>query len=111
MMLNSILLIAGIVLLVAAFGLYVLPKFILGKKNEETGKTKGFIPLWFAGVMLCAGLVGVFSNGLIYYAEGGYNYFVQYPTGHQIGEVNPGYHFKFWGTAEPSRQQELPKDG
>ena len=32
---------------------------------------------------------------MFYYAEAGYSYLVQYPTGKQIAETTPGYHFKF----------------
>lgn len=91
-MLNSILILIGVFSLIATIGLYVIPKFIFGNKPV--------IPLAAALVLLAVGFAGIFSNGAIYYAEPGYNYLVQYPNGTQIGEVTPGYHLKWWGTAE-----------
>jgi regulator of protease activity HflC (stomatin/prohibitin superfamily) len=76
-----------------------------GPSHNDAGKKikpgLGLVPAIVLGVV---GLVTMFSQGAVYYAEPGYNYLVQYPDGTQVGEVTPGYHFKFWGTYEPFKK-------
>lgn len=61
------------------------------------GKVK--IKLMIAG--LVAGIVLVTLSGALFYAEAGYQYMVQYPTGKQVHVSKPGYNLKLWGDVLP----------
>ena len=114
-MLSTVFLLAGILIILASVAGYVIPKvvteFRIREARQYNGasvdtsslKVKG-LPLVVALPLLLIGFATMFSQGAVYYAEPGFNYLVQYPTGKQIGEVTPGYHAKFWGTYEPFKK-------
>ncbi|MFA0964787.1 SPFH domain-containing protein [Roseivirga sp. BDSF3-8] len=62
------------------------------------------LPWKTSGVFFLAGVFFFSANGLLFYSEPGYSYLVQYPTGTQIAELQPGLHFKFWGQAVPFKK-------
>lgn len=84
---GALLLIGGIVLI------------FLGRNSQNQ------ILAWFdVTKSLLVSLVGIILislNGMFFYAEAGYGYLVQYPTGTQIAELKPGYHLKWWGEVVP----------
>jgi hypothetical protein len=105
-MIGLVLMIVGILIMVGAVAACVVPKMTYtGPSHNENGKKVkpglGIIPAVVLGLI---GLVIMFSQGAVYYAEPGFNYLVQYPTGHQVGETTPGYHAKYWGTYEPFKK-------
>lgn len=51
---------------------------------------------WSVGTV--AGLLALVLSGSFFYAEPGYSYLVQYPTGTQIAVTTPGYHIYWYGT-------------
>ena len=84
----------GVLLLIGGIAL-----IFLGRKSENPALA------WFdVTKSLLVSLIGVVLislNGLFFYAEAGFAYLVQYPTGTQIAELRPGYHLKWWGEVVP----------
>lgn len=91
-MLSSIFLILGLVLIAIGVGHIVVPQ--LRNRNLGTGsKTK-----WVRAIVISAvGVLVMFLDGAVFYAQAGYGYLVQYPTGTQTTVLDPGYHAKWWG--------------
>jgi len=92
-MLGTLFIVAGVLIICASIGW-----FALGKK---VGKERKLISL----ISGCS--VGVFmslTNSIMFYAEPGYSYLVQYPTGTQISVTDPGYHFRFFGNLIPIKK-------
>jgi len=84
-------------LLIVLIGLFLIIGFAVLKfvimplqKKKLSWKT------WAAGT--CAGLISLVLSGSFFYAEPGYSYLVQYPTGTQIAVTTPGYHMYWYGT-------------
>ncbi|MEJ2200246.1 MAG: SPFH domain-containing protein [Desulfuromonadaceae bacterium] len=117
-MLNFIFTLAGLLIIGGAFIGFLAPPFIANKRFRETEKAwqasgtgeppspPGRVGLTLTSAILIGlgGICVMTMNGAVYYAEPGYNYLVQYPTGTQIGETTPGYHFKWWGSAIPFKK-------
>jgi regulator of protease activity HflC (stomatin/prohibitin superfamily) len=117
-MLSFALTIVGLLVMVAGIAGYFVPKVFAAKRNSEAMQAwryngsngtpptpeKAGLPMYAGLALLALGLCLMFGNGAFYYAEPGYNYLVQYPTGTQLGETAPGYHLKWWGTAEPFKK-------
>ena len=117
-MLNFIFSLAGLLIICGAVAGYLIPSVIVNKRHRKAMKLwresgtgdapvrpgRAGLSLWLALCIALAGICVMLMNGAIYYAEPGFNYLVQYPTGTQIGETTPGYHFKFWGSAIPFKK-------
>ena len=101
-MIGLVLFIVGVLIVVGALAWCIVPKLDGPEYNEDTGKKikqgLGYIP---TALLAIVGLIVMFSQGAVYYAEPGFNYLVQYPNGTQVGETTPGYHLKYWGSATP----------
>lgn len=116
-MLNFIFTLVGLLILCGAVAGYVIPATVANRRHRKAQKraleagseppartARAGLSLWAAACIALAGIGVMLMNGAIYYAEPGFNYLVQYPTGTQIGETTPGYHFKFWGSAIPFKK-------
>lgn len=118
-MLSFIFTLAGLLVLGGAFAGYLVPRVVSNLRHRDAEKHwresgEGEAPpvqpegaglsLWAAVSMGIIGICVMTLNGAVYYAEPGYNYLVQYPTGTQIGETTPGYHLKWWGSAIPFKK-------
>lgn len=115
-MFGMILFVIGMIILVGSVAWCALPKVTYRGDRYERNKDGqylkdkkgnkipvklglGYVPAVIFGFI---GLfIAFFVHGAFYYAEPGYNYLVQYPTGTQVGETTPGYHLKYWGSATP----------
>lgn len=86
---KTMIIIIGILLI---FGIS-LAKFII---YPIWGKEPLSIKTW--GITTIAGILCLLISGSFYYAEPGYSYLVQYPWGTQKADLNPGYHFYWYGT-------------
>ena len=76
-----------IVMIIATVVRFVMPAVL--KKSTISSKT-------YAVVMIISVLTMI-SGGLFFYAEPGHSYLVQYPWGTQVAELDPGYHFYWYG--------------
>lgn len=119
-MLGTIFTIIGLVIIIASLAGYIVPKVMTEVRRKDLISTRRYqgndsviekseyavkgLPLIAAIILFGLGIVTMFAQGAVYYAEPGYSYLVQYPTGTQVGETSPGYHFKYWGTAEPFKK-------
>ncbi|MGB5926562.1 MAG: SPFH domain-containing protein, partial [Cyclobacteriaceae bacterium] len=83
----------GCIALAIAVGLLILSS----RQNKS-------LPWKTSGIFTLTALIFFSANGLLFYSEPGYSYLVQYPTGRQIAELEPGLHFKFWGQAVPFKK-------
>jgi len=117
-MLSFIFTLAGLLIIGGASAGYLVPPVVANLRHREAQKLwresgegeapvrpeRSGLSLVTAIVIGVVGLGVMLMNGAVYYAEPGYNYLVQYPTGKQIGELTPGYHFKWWGSAIPFKK-------
>lgn len=118
-MLNFIFTLAGLLIIAAAVIGYIAPRVIANLRHREARKLwqqngdpsaplpepkAAGLSLPVAVIIGLAGMCVMMLNGAVYYAEPGYSYLVQYPTGRQIGETTPGYHLKWWGSAIPFKK-------
>lgn len=76
----------------AIIGLFAALKFVIQPIRKKPFSWKAL----FAGIT--TGLVVLILSGSFFYAEPGYSYLVQYPTGTQVSVLTPGYHFYWYGT-------------
>ena len=102
-MIGLVLLIVGVLIGAGSLAWCIIPKVAYEGPSTDDHDKKikvglGYVPALFGLVL---GLLLMFSQGAVYYAEPGFNYLVQYPTGKQLVETTPGYHMKFWGSATP----------
>lgn len=80
----------GILLIVAAIGIYVASKALKGSD------VPGFLTNWTGKRSIIIGLVGVLlmmSTSMFFYAKPGYQYFIVGPTGHKTAVMSEGYKF------------------
>jgi hypothetical protein len=107
-MIGSALWIIGLIVMLGSIGACVIPKVVghMGAYDAvaKAQASKKGLSILKAIVGFSFGFLIMFSQGAVYYAEPGYNYLVQYPTGTQVGETSPGYHLKWWGTQEPFKK-------
>ncbi len=91
-MLGSIFTLIGVLLLIAAVGLFFV------KKPATPGTRPTSVVSLKTNIILGAfGLFAILFNGLFFYAEPGMSYLVQYPTGTQVAVLDPGYSLKLYG--------------
>ena len=99
-MIGLVLFIVGVLFIAGSLAWCIVPKVVNGVEYDVNDKKikqgLGYIP---TVVLSLFGLLLMFSQGAVYYAEPGFNYLVQYPNGTQVGETTPGYHLKYWGSA------------
>jgi len=69
-----------------------------GEDEPPVHPERSGMALW-AALISFVGIRVTMLDGMVYYAEPGYNDLVQYPTGTRIGETTPGFHFNWWGSA------------
>ena len=101
-MLGLTLFIVGLLLVAGALAWCFIPKLGRAERDDEGNVIKkglGYVPTGF--IVIIGLFITFFLQGAFYYAEPGYSYLVQYPTGTQVGETTPGYHMKYWGSYEP----------
>ncbi|TDX51631.1 SPFH domain-containing protein [Orenia marismortui] len=93
-MLNNLFMFIGSLLIIGGLG--------MGLSNYLSREKKfSIIVAVFLAVL---GIVFLFFDGTYFYAEPGYSYLVQYPTGRQVAVTQPGYHMKWWGNLIPFRK-------
>lgn len=80
--------------IMAVLGLMILFSSI-GLKIAKLLKIKVMLVGIIAGISL------ITLSGALFYAEAGYQYMVQYPTGKQVHISKPGYNLKLWGDVLP----------
>jgi len=118
-MLSFVFTLAGLLIICGAIAGYVVLPYVANsryKQAERQWRESGGdddppvkpinpgLSIWPAIAIGVFGICVMMLNSAVYYAEPGYNYLVQYPTGRQIGETTPGYHVKFWGSAIPFKK-------
>lgn len=54
--------------------------------------------------LIATGIVLIAMTGAFFYAEAGYQYMVQYPTGAQVHITKPGWNVKMWGDVLPFKK-------
>jgi regulator of protease activity HflC (stomatin/prohibitin superfamily) len=77
------------ILIIIGFALF---KFLVQPWRGESMSWK----TWLTGTI--TGFVMLILSGSFFYAEPGYSYLVQYPTGAQYSVLTPGYHMFWYGT-------------
>ncbi|UII22121.1 SPFH domain-containing protein [Fulvivirga ligni] len=91
---KTITILLGIMLVLVAL-------LLVAARKTPFGDKVGGWKLKHSIIMVAAGMLLIFMNGLFFYSEAGYSYLVQYPNGKQIAEMTPGYHLKWWGEVVP----------
>lgn len=72
---------------------FVVVKFLI---QPMLGKKTMSLKTCMTGSVI--GLLLLLSSGTFYYAKPGHSYLVQYPWGTQKADLEPGYHFDWYGT-------------
>ncbi len=93
-MLGTIMTFVGLIAIVG--GIYLLYR----KFSQQTTIVNTTLAIF----LLIIGLATASFKGLAFYAEPGYSYLVQYPTGKQIAVLTPGYHFRYFGDVIPFKK-------
>lgn len=93
----------GIILIILSIA-FLLFRGQLRKTDRHGDVVQEAPPQMFGFVGIVVGAFLAVFSGLFFYAEAGYSYLVQYPTGTQYVTVEPGPHLKFWGQVIEMKQ-------
>lgn len=103
-MLSSLFTISGLLVILVALGLFFAPKILSLFQSYSEDKRKRLLSLKGLITFVILGIMLISFNRMLFYAEPGYSYLVQYPTGSQKSVLEPGYHARFFGNLLPFKK-------
>lgn len=109
-MLGTVFTILGLLIILASVASVVGRVLVLNSRNSNVRKPEDRtpLPIWKLALQgsfgIFVGIISIFMNSSVFYAEPGYQYLVQYPNGTQVPVFEPGYHFRWWGNVIDFKQ-------
>ncbi|MBV7329626.1 hypothetical protein KFU94_15550 [Chloroflexi bacterium TSY] len=78
--------------------------FVLQRVRQAEGSTRPLVSMIGISILIIGGVILMSIQSAVFYAEPGFSYLVQYPSGTQKAVLTPGFHTRWYGEVIPFKK-------